>query len=71
MMIIVITGKSFIVLQVSVDHAGEYYASCSDDGRVVGTGLYTEDNTHNFNMDKAGPSPSTPYMPGPTQAGGS
>jgi hypothetical protein len=52
MMIIVITGKSIIVLQVSVDHAGEYYASCSDDGRVVVTGLYTEENTHNFNMDR-------------------
>lgn len=38
--------------QVSIDHAGEYYASCSNDGRVVVTGLYTDDNTHNFKLDK-------------------
>ena len=29
------------VNQVSIDHAGEFYASCSNDGRVVVTGLYT------------------------------
>jgi len=45
-------AHTITVNQVSVDHAGEYYASCSDDGRVVVTGLYTEENTHNFNMDK-------------------
>jgi hypothetical protein len=39
-------------LQVSVDHAGEFYASCSDDGRVVVTGLYSDDNTHNFSMER-------------------
>ena len=37
---------------VSTDHAGEFYASCSNDGRVVVTGLYTEENTHNFKLDK-------------------
>ena len=40
------------VNQVSVDHAGEYYASCSDDGRIVVTGLYSDDNTVNFNMER-------------------
>jgi len=40
------------VSQVSIDHAGEFYASCSIDGRIVVTGLYTDDNTHNFKMDK-------------------
>ena len=38
--------------QVSVDHAGEFYASCSDDGRVVVTGLYSDDHTLNFSMDQ-------------------
>ena len=37
---------------MSVDHAGEFYASCSDDGRVVVTGLYSDDNTLNFSMDR-------------------
>ena len=50
-MIIIISSKRIIVLQVSVDHAGEYYVSCSDNGRM--TGLYTENNTHNFYMDKS------------------
>ena len=36
-----------------MDHAGEHYASCSDDGRVVVTGLYSDDNGVNFNMDRA------------------
>eukprot|EP00092_Neocalanus_flemingeri_P033946 GFUD01036912.1.p1 GENE.GFUD01036912.1~~GFUD01036912.1.p1 ORF type:complete len:874 (+),score=241.55 GFUD01036912.1:57-2678(+) len=45
-------AHTITVNQVSVDHAGEYYASCSDDGRVVVTGLYTDENTHNFNMEK-------------------
>ena len=38
---------------MSIDHAGEHYASCSDDGRVVVTGLYSDDNGVNFNMDRA------------------
>ena len=37
-----------------MDHAGEHYASCSDDGRVVVTGLYSDDNGVNFNMGRAG-----------------
>ena len=45
MIIIIISGKSIILLQVSVHHAGEYYFSCSDDGCVV----FTEKSTHNFN----------------------
>ena len=40
-------------VQVSVDHVGEHYASCSDEGRVVVTGLYSDDNGVNFNMDRA------------------
>jgi len=45
-------SHSVRVNQVSIDHAGEFYASCSNDGRVVVTGLYTDDNTHNFQLDK-------------------
>ena len=37
---------------MSVDHAGEFYASCSDDGRVVVTGLYSDDHTLNFSMGR-------------------
>jgi len=40
------------VNQVSVDHDGEFYASCSDDGRVIVCGLYTFDNTHDIKMDR-------------------
>jgi len=43
---------SVAVNEVSTDHAGEFYASCSNDGRVVVTGLYTEENTHNFKLEK-------------------
>ena len=38
--------------QVSCDHAGEHFASCSDDGRVVITGLYSDDNNVDFNMER-------------------
>ena len=45
-------AHTITVNQVSVDHAGEFYASCSDDGRVVVTGLYSDDHTLNFSMDR-------------------
>ena len=31
------------------DHSGEYVASCSTDGRVIITGLYTNENNYSFN----------------------
>ena len=45
-------GHTITVNQVSVDHAGEHYASCSDDGRIIVTGLYSDENTLNFNMER-------------------
>ena len=45
-------AHTITVNQVSVDHAGEFYASCSDDGRAVVTGLYSDENTHNFSMER-------------------
>ena len=45
-------AHTITVNQVSVDHAGEYYASCSDDGRVVVTGLVSDENAHSFHMDR-------------------
>jgi hypothetical protein len=38
--------------QISIDHAGEYVASCSLDGRVIIRGLLNTDNDHNFVMNK-------------------
>ena len=35
-----------------MDHAGEHYATCSDDGRVVITGLVSDENTVDFNMER-------------------
>ena len=37
---------------MSVDYAGEFYASCCDECRVVVTGLYSDDHTLNFSMDR-------------------
>ena len=37
---------------MSIDHAGEHYASCSDDGRIIVTGLYSDDHAVNFNMER-------------------
>ena len=45
-------AHTITVNQLSVDHAGEYYASCSEDGRILVTGLYTEDNTVSLNMER-------------------
>ena len=42
-------SHSLAVSQVSIDHRGEFVGSCSGaDGRVIITGLYTNDNNHNF-----------------------
>jgi len=45
-------AHTITVNQVSIDHAGEYYASCSDDGRILITGLYSEENSYNYNFEK-------------------
>jgi len=45
-------AHTITVNQVSVDHAGEFYASCSDDGRVVITGLYSDDHTVDTSLDR-------------------
>ena len=48
-------GKHFhsvAVSQISVDHAGEFVASCSTDGRVMITGLYTNEFNHTLNTGK-------------------
>ena len=45
-------AHTITVNQLSVDHAGEYYASCSEDGRILVTGLYSEDNTVSLNMER-------------------
>ena len=42
-------SHSLAVSQVSIDHRGEFVGSCSGaDGRVIITGLYTNENSHNF-----------------------
>ena len=40
---------SVAVSQISIDHSGEYVASCSTDGRLIITGLYTSENNYAFN----------------------
>ncbi|KAJ8313760.1 hypothetical protein KUTeg_008321 [Tegillarca granosa] len=40
------------VNQISIDDNGDHIASCSDDGRVVISGLYTRDNDQNLNFDR-------------------
>ena len=45
-------AHTITVNQLSVDHAGEYYASCSEDGRILVTGLYSEDNSLAINMER-------------------
>lgn len=41
------------VNQISIDKKGEYIASCSDDGIVVISGLYTDEHNQKFNMERA------------------
>jgi len=45
-------SHSVAVSQISVDHPGEHIASCSTDGRVMITGLYTNENNHSLNAGK-------------------
>ncbi|CAH1788445.1 unnamed protein product [Owenia fusiformis] len=40
------------VNQMSIDENGDFLASCSDDGRVVINGLYTNDNNQVLNFDR-------------------
>ena len=43
---------SVAVTQISVDHPGEFVASCSTDGRVIITGFYTSESNHTLNAGK-------------------
>ncbi|KAL5007431.1 hypothetical protein ScPMuIL_016237 [Solemya velum] len=40
------------VNQISIDDNGDNIASCSDDGRVIITGLFTTDNNQNVTFDR-------------------
>lgn len=42
---------SLCVNEISADSAGEYVASCSDDGTVCVHGLYSRENSHNLTFD--------------------
>ena len=45
--------KKFNV-QISVDHSGEFVASCSAaEGKVMVSGLYTKENNHSMTMGAA------------------
>ncbi|XP_063361888.1 vacuolar protein sorting-associated protein 41 homolog [Cydia amplana] len=45
-------AHAIAVNRISVDLNGEYIASCSDDGKVLVYGLYTDDNAHNLNLGR-------------------
>jgi WD40 repeat protein len=45
-------SHSVAVSQIAVDHAGEFVASSSTDGRVIITGLYTRDSNHSLTTGK-------------------
>ncbi|XP_046388340.1 vacuolar protein sorting-associated protein 41 homolog [Ischnura elegans] len=45
-------SHSVMVNQISIDHNGDFIASCSDDGKVLIIGLYTTENTHNFSTGR-------------------
>ncbi|XP_017798628.1 PREDICTED: vacuolar protein sorting-associated protein 41 homolog [Habropoda laboriosa] len=40
------------VNQISIDHNGDFVASCSDDGKVFIYGLYSTENNHNMSMGR-------------------
>eukprot|EP00099_Drosophila_melanogaster_P001033 NP_001036415.2 light, isoform F [Drosophila melanogaster] len=40
------------VNNIDVDHKGEYVATCSDDGKVNITGLFSSDNNHSLSFGK-------------------
>lgn len=37
---------------VSIDHAGEYVASCSIDGKVIVKGLVSQEHNYSFSANK-------------------
>ena len=42
------------ISQISVDHSGEFVASCSaSEGKVMISGLYTKENNHSVTMGVA------------------
>ena len=41
------------VNQISIDHNGDFIASCSDDGKVFIYGLYSTENNHNMSMGRS------------------
>ncbi|XP_026746855.1 vacuolar protein sorting-associated protein 41 homolog [Trichoplusia ni] len=45
-------AHAIAVNKISVDLNGDYIASCSDDGKVLVYGLYTDDNTHNLTLGR-------------------
>ena len=45
-------SHSVAVSQISIDHSGEYVASCSTDGKVIITGLYSNENNHHFSINR-------------------
>ncbi|XP_045448493.1 vacuolar protein sorting-associated protein 41 homolog [Melitaea cinxia] len=45
-------AHAIAVNKISVDVNGDYIASCSDDGKVLVYGLYTNDNTHNITLGR-------------------
>lgn len=45
-------AHAIAVNKISVDVNGDFIASCSDDGKVVVYGLYSNDNTHNLNLGR-------------------
>ncbi|CAI9735685.1 sorting-associated 41 homolog isoform X1 [Octopus vulgaris] len=40
------------VNQISIDDSGDYIASCSDDGHIIITGLYSSENDQSKNFDR-------------------
>ncbi|XP_075973068.1 vacuolar protein sorting-associated protein light [Anticarsia gemmatalis] len=45
-------AHAIAVNRISVDVNGDYIASCSDDGKVLVYGLYTDDNTHELSLGR-------------------
>lgn len=45
-------GHTVAVNQISIDQKGDYIASCSDDGKIFISGLYTSDNNHNIPLGR-------------------
>ncbi|XP_023945852.1 vacuolar protein sorting-associated protein 41 homolog [Bicyclus anynana] len=45
-------AHAIAVNKISVDMNGDYIASCSDDGKVLVYGLYTDDNTHSLTLGR-------------------